>query len=629
MMKNLTSHVPLLALTALLAGCGADYIGPTDLGTDAAMLDVLPDGLDPDAGEDVARDTYPTDTPIGDIDEMDATDVIQDIPEQDTNPPFLEERQGWAWIVSPDDGTPTQVIYPHLVSPAGKLTGKYADVWNCLREDGGPIEMMSWGGSNYQIQLCNYRQTVVPGEDGTYLHLQAPSPRDGNDPFAEGHSYYSLNKVHDYFRDSFEYTAGDRSLFVAVNMSFQIVESPGWLGLDNAAYLPDASYGFMGFNMHDGEMLAFGQGRRIDFCSDSSVIFHEYTHSVVGRNRLSLNTGDDQGFNADPPAMNEGFADYFASSILDLALLGDYALGEDSRDLAEFKRCPDSYVGESHYDGRIWSSTLWEIRSQLGAEIADQIAYGTLADLGPTTTFEQAAQIMLDVTTELYPEHLSVVNDSLENHNLIACARVLEFGTELGQKGYYLPGTSDSYTYEFQSSVAGTFQHKIVVPEGSNGFIAYFRAEDMYGYDSSPEVKLVVKSGDEQIAWSYYGRPISDADRSFEATRMNTQDVSFSVAGNCVRPGVYYIQLTNRAPYSIIAKLNHVEFPADFAELTWDGCEWPDDPPVVEDTPDVIETDAEWTDATQGDATEPDSTQTDSTQPDVIEADTIGNDTSR
>lgn len=620
MIRNLTSPLAVLVISAaVLTSCGADYIGPTDLGMDTTLSDVL----DSDVDDDVARDTVTSDTAFIDIDELDATDAIQDIPEQDTNPPFLEERQGWAWIVSPDDGTPNQVIYRHLVSLAGKLTGKYADVWNCLREDGGPIEMMSWNGMEYEVQLCNYRQTVVPGPDGTYLHLQPPaSPRDGNDAFAEGHSYYSLNKVHDYFHDRFGYTGGDRPLFVAVNMSFQIVESQGWIGLDNAAYLPDASYGFMGFNMHDGEMLAFGQGRSIDFCSDSSVIFHEYTHSVVGRNRFTLNTGDKQGFNADPPALNEGFADYFASSILDLALLGDYALGEDSRDLSEFKRCPDAYVGESHYDGRIWSSALWQIRSELGAEIADQIAYGTLANAGPVTTFAEAAEIMLDVTTDLYPEHLSVVHDSLDSHNLIACARVLELGTELGQKGYYLPGTSDSYTYEFQSSVAGTFQHKIVVPEGSNGFVAYFRAEDMYGYDSAPEVKLMVKRGDEQIGWTYFGRATSDADRSFVATRMDSRDVSFVVAGDCVRPGVYYIQLTNRAAYSVIAKLNHVEFPDDFAELTWDDCEWPDDPPVVEDTPDVIETDIEVTDATQGEATEPDSAQPDTAETDTAETDT-------
>lgn len=603
------------AIPAVLAACGADYIGPDDPGSDAIPADANADALQGDTAGDAAIDVRPVDTATadaGDVIEPDSsiendTLVPEDVPAVDTNPPFLEEREGWAWAVSPDDGTPTKVPFKHLVSPEGKLTGQFADVWNCLREDGGPVEQMSWDGVNYDIQLCNYRQTVVPGDDGSYLHVLPPeNTRDGNDPFAEAHSYYSLNKVHDYFADTFGYTEGDRPLFVAVNMSFQILGSPGWMGLDNAAYLPDASYGFMGFNMHDGEMLAFGQGRRIDYCTDASVIFHEYTHSVVGSGRFNLNTGDKYGFSGDPPALNEGFADYFASTILYMPVLGEYALGDDARDLSEFKRCPDNYAGESHFDGRIWSSALWEIRALLGPELADQIAFGTLAGSGPVTNFAEASEIMLDVTADLSPENLAAVQGVLESHNLISCSRVLEYGTELGGKGYYQPGTADSYAYEFQTTVAGTFQHRIVVPEGSSGFIAYFRAEDMYGYDSSPEVKLMVKSGDEPIVWTYSGRTSSDANRSFVAHRMNSQDVSFTVAGSCVRPGVYHIQMVNKSQYSVIAKLNSVTFLDAPEELTWDTCTWPDEPPVVEETADVIESDVIESDVIESDVVESD-----------------------
>ncbi len=612
----------LFVTAALATGCGADYIGPTDLGADVADTaagdtldsDATNDTAVSDARVDVATDTNAPDSVI--VDEVIAEDIVV---EDTALPPFLEEREGWAWAVSPDDINPTKVVYPHLTALSGKLTGKFADVWNCLREDGGPVETMNWDGVDYDVQLCHYTQTVTPDPDGTYLSLTPPdSTRDGNDAFAEGHTYYSMNKVHDYFHDTFGYTDGDRSLFSVVNMSFQILGSPGWMGLDNAAYLPDASYGFMGFNMHDGEMLAFGQGRRIDYCTDASVIFHEYTHSVVGGNRFGLNTGDKYGFNADPPGLNEGFADYFASTILDMAVLGEYALGDQSRDLSEYKRCPDDYVGESHTDGRIWSSALWEIRVTLGAELADQIAYGTLAASGFVTTFGEAAQYMLDVTAELSPDNVGVVRGILENHNLISCSRVLEYGTELGGKGYYLPGTSDSYAYEFQTTVAGTFQYKIVVPPGSNGFIAYFRAEDMYGYDSAPEVKMMVKRGDEPINWTYAGRAISDAEKSFVADRMNSKDVAFSVTGSCAIPGVYHIQMINKASYSVVAKLNSVTFLTEQPEeLTWDGCTWPDEgtgadeavveqpvveEPVVEETPDVIEPDVVTTDAVGGDA---------------------------
>ncbi|HOA13638.1 MAG TPA: hypothetical protein PLB35_06995 [Myxococcota bacterium] len=596
----------LTIAVTLSVGCGSDWIAGYDLIDDAVVADIASDlvpgdstgdpGVDANRGdvvEDAADNGDVAVDAVGEtVSPVDSTEVLaEDAVQTDLNVPFMEERAGWAWNSSPLDGEPTQVVYRHLESRQGKLTGKFADVWNCLREDGGPIEQMYWDGIVYDIQLCHYKQTVVPGPDGTYLHVLPPeSARDGNDPFAEGHTYYCVNRVHDFFTDQFGHTDNDRSLQCVVNMGFQVLGSPGWMPLDNAAFLPDASYGFMGFNMGDGELLAFGQGRRLDFSSDSSVVFHEYTHFLVGRDRLSLNTGDKYGFSGDPPGMNEGFADYFASTILDYPVLGEYSLGDDSRDLSEFKRCPDHYVGESHYDGRIWSSTLWDIRTKLGITLADELAYRTLIATEMTSTFKTASESLLEIAGEISPENVDAIRAILEEHNVLDCSRVLEYGTDLAEKGYYLPGKMDSYAYEFQTSVASPFQYRIEVPEGSNGFLVYFLAEDMYGYDEAPEVKLMVKRGEDPINWSYRDRPVPDADKSFEATRLNSKDVMFTVAGSCVTPGVYHVQLLNKASYSIVSRVNTVSFPADFSELTWDTCQ-PADEGIVEQGADAIESD--------------------------------------
>ena len=620
-MKNVITISANTILTLALitaAGCGADFIGTDDLSTSDIMGDVMGadvqendaayDATQADAGDrdmvvnlDAVNDSAidaTDDVALGDITEETsiedtAEDAGLDVTEEDTTgyPVFQEERQGWAWNMSPLDVDPTQVTFQYLESPAGKLTGAYADVWNCLREPGGATGQIPWNGQYYDINLCHYRQTVVPGEDGSYLHVEVPqSPRDGNDSFAEGHMYYSINKIHDYFFDSFGHTANDRSLFALVNIGFQIEYSSAWMPLDNAAFLPDATHGFMGFNMHEGEMLAFGQGSRLDFSSDAGVIFHEYTHFTVTGDRLSLNTGDRYGFNADPIAINEGFADYFPSTIFDNAVLGEYALGEHARDLSEDRRCPDDYIGESHNDGRIWSSSLWDIREAVGATIADELAYRTLIGTDMTTTFVQAAAILMEECEEVAPEHLDTVRTIFEKHNIIECPRVFQYNDDFSGHAYQLPGRLDSYAYEFQTSVVSIFQYQITVPEGMNGFIVYYRAEDAYGYDDDAEVRLMVKRGDEPISWRYSDRPVADADKSFSHERLNSSDVAFTVAGDCVTPGVYTIQLVNKSAYTITSRLNNVAFFDDLEDVTWGGCDFPDDP-VVEQASDIIEPD--------------------------------------
>lgn len=577
-------------------GCGGDWLGIDDDAGDAIQDTVTDTGVNDIASD--ARDTTVADSQIVDSFTPDTTaDVpvedlimVEEVVGVDTNPEFMEERLGWAWASSPADGEPIQVTVGNLESKAGKLTGTFAEVWNCLKEPGGEQQTIPYGGAYYDVALCHYVQTVTPGEDGSYLHiLPTASPRDPNDQFAEVMTYYSMNRVHDFFQDTFGHTESDRSLFSVVNIQFQIEGGDYWMPLDNAAFMPDASYGFMGFNMHDGEMLAFGQGENIDFCSDASVVFHEYTHFLIGSNRLYANRGDRYGFSGDPAGMNEGFADYFASTILGNPVLGEYSLGDQSRDLSGFRKCPDNYVGQSHYDGQIWSTSLWEIRTTIGAEIADQLAYRALIGCTVDTSFGEAAQFVMDACAELSPENSETVRLILEKHNVIDCSRVIEAGSELAKKTYYVPGTMDSYVREFQSSVPSTFQYKIVVPEGKTSFVAYFRAEDISGY-GEPEVKLLVKTGDEQIVWSFrYGAASNDADKSFLSEKISSQDVAFTVGGSCIQPGVYHIQLLNKSSGTIVSKLNNVSFlDAMDGEPNWNTCSQADDTSAEGVVTDVI-----------------------------------------
>ncbi len=209
MKTNIYLKIFVFVCVGLLnAGCGGDWLGIED-----DTGDVIQDTVADTAGTDILDDSRDAAADSQNIDSS-ATDTGVDVPVEDliivdevvgvdTNPDFLEERLGWAWNSSPADGEPTQVPIRHLESKAGKLTGTFAEVWNCLKEPGGDQQTIPYGGSYYDVAMCHYVQTVTPGEDGSYLHiLPTASPRDPNDSFAEVMTYYSMNRVHDFFQDT-------------------------------------------------------------------------------------------------------------------------------------------------------------------------------------------------------------------------------------------------------------------------------------------------------------------------------------------------------------------------------------------------------------------------------------------
>jgi hypothetical protein len=72
--------------------------------------------------------------------------------------------------------------------------------------------------------------------------------------------------------------------------------------------------------------------------------------------------------------VSEGSADYIAASILDDPTLAPNAWADGSgiRELDTDKRYPDDVVNEVHADGLIWASFLWNLRTDWGADAADE-----------------------------------------------------------------------------------------------------------------------------------------------------------------------------------------------------------------------------------------------------------------
>jgi extracellular elastinolytic metalloproteinase len=121
-----------------------------------------------------------------------------------------------------------------------------------------------------------------------------------------------------------------------------------------------------------------------DSSQDGDVVMHEFGHGVS--NRLvggPTNTSCLGGTQAG--AMGEGWSDYWAITFYNDGRVGEYCTNNTTNGIRRAaytvpaSPVHDSYADigaggfEVHRDGEVWAATLWDLRTQLGAAIADRI----------------------------------------------------------------------------------------------------------------------------------------------------------------------------------------------------------------------------------------------------------------
>jgi Zn-dependent metalloprotease len=126
--------------------------------------------------------------------------------------------------------------------------------------------------------------------------------------------------------------------------------------------------------------ISLGTGG-VDDAEDGEVIVHEYGHAVQDNQVPGFGSTLQGG------AMGEGFGDYLAATV-NAALVGDfqitciaewdatfYAAGVPHclRRVDSTKHFPEDAVGQVHADGEMWSASLFQIRTALGAARADRL----------------------------------------------------------------------------------------------------------------------------------------------------------------------------------------------------------------------------------------------------------------
>jgi hypothetical protein len=332
--------------------------------------------------------------------------------------PLAHDARGRVFETNPVTaaGATIEVDLPRLLD-AEHLRGEAFDVASC--------NAVATGG-------CARAPLATADGEGNFFYDPAPTSFD--DPFSEVSAYHHLSRGAEHFRRAhgFEWrcataTSSATSMEVVVNFS----ELPG-VPHENATFQP-ASGGDCG-------RLIFGQGSAIDYAYDGDVVYHELGHAVTDQVVGIIGfTSDALGVSYEPFAISEGTSDYYAATIQGSSTIAESFItlagtpsGHGSlRDIDDDASCPGSLSGEGHLDGTLWSGLGWDLRSALGAEIADAMVFTTVASMTESPSLAQAGDLL--IATALGMRAMGRIDDAavaaveaaVEARGLPGCRRIV------------------------------------------------------------------------------------------------------------------------------------------------------------------------------------------------------------
>ncbi len=495
----------------------------------------------------------------------------------------------------------------NLPDGATTLTNDDAYTLNCVDQQ----RCMDFG-MGFFLHMCSMVAVAEADDDGDFLHYTRPeSDTDPEDSFAEIQMFYHVSKAYTHYRSlGFEHLAS-YPLMSVVNLRIPSFdqsafctseEGPNDSALypfDNAMFMPAGGLG----SFPENDAIVFGQGSVSDFAYDGDVIYHEFGHAVTfSISSLGSALDDEFGIDPTPAGMHEGYADYFSASLSNDPEVGEYAgmsLSADGiiRSLENDKTCPESITGESHYDSEVWSGALWEIRKALVAEgheahDVDLAVYTAISGLSEFDNFDTAQQ---STTAELIAAFDQAAGDIaaavFTARGLDGCnGRVIDFAFEDDKKELiYLYGT-DAITV---SEVPGPMQFKLELTEDAEAIVIDAQMAQSagmgFGGPTEPSIKLLVKSGDDAIAWTYTNQFTHDA--TDEGLLTIESNMAHGEVIGTFPAGVYHVQLVNAGPTYILAGVSfsyllEVEIdggPQDEPITEPDGGTEPDAGPAVDD----------------------------------------------
>jgi hypothetical protein len=545
-----------LAACSSGSGPGADSGAESDSGADSGA------DSDSDSDSDSGADSDSDSGADSDSDSDSGADSA-------AGPDSVSGRRARVFAHDPatDDFVVVEVTLPPTTTDDGTLTSGAVDVRNCLPDPGGPS--MGFGA-----HFCLEQKVARPGPDGSYLHIKPPnSHKDPRDSFAELMMYHHVNRVHGYFHDAQGVTWLDYPLQALVNVQFDLGSFGGWQPFPNAAYLRPNDFGAIGLPPREGGAIVFGQFLQTDFSYDASVIYHEYTHAVIGGDKLVGTALDDLGLDLLPGALNEGLADYFAASILDNPVIGAYGLAfagpQFVRDLSAPRRCPDSLIGEVHMDGRIAGSGLWALREALGAPTADAMVMDAIAGAGYFTSFTGFSQLLLAAAALRGADVEAKTEAVLTDFGLLDCERVkawvpYDASVSFERAPYALPGRDNGVGYSLPDGAPAYFQWRVDVPAGAQGVRLEYRAVTVpdasgAGGDAPLDVELAVRRGQPVAVNALGGGQLTADARAAGLPGADPRDRSVTLAGGCLgeeATSLYVLFVSQAGPTGALERMD-------------------------------------------------------------------------
>jgi Zn-dependent metalloprotease len=296
---------------------------------------------------------------------------------------YVFEAQGSVYTEDPDAGARSLVSFvgdTTINTAAGWMgastvtTGNNVEAYLDTNADNAP-------DANNGTNLSN-GHAVAPDQNFTFPFSTAVDPRTQQAAVVTNLFYFN-NFMHDFsYRLGFTETSGN----------FQ-TNNFGRGGTGNDSVRAEAQDG-SGTNNANFATPPDGQRPRMqqflftapnpdrDSSVDSDVVCHEYGHGISNRligNGSTALSGTQSG------AMGEGWSDYWATTINNDGVMGEYVTQNPTRGVRRAaytvpaNAVHDSYADvctpscEVHNDGEVWAAALWDLRTQLGATITDRL----------------------------------------------------------------------------------------------------------------------------------------------------------------------------------------------------------------------------------------------------------------
>ena len=324
---------------------------------------------------------------------------------------YVSEAQGTVYIEAPDKGARQLVSFvgdTTINTAVGWMgtstvtTGNNAEAYLDTNADNAPDANNTTGLSNGHASSAT--------QDFTFPFSTTVDPRTQQAAVVTNLFYFN-NIMHDFsYRLGFTESARNfqtdnygRGGFGADSVR---AEAQDGSGTNNANFAtpPDGSRPRM------QQYLFTAPAPDRDSSMDGDVVFHEYGHGISNRligNGSTALSGTQSG------AMGEGWSDYWSITINGDGAVGEYVMNNTIGIRRAAYTVPANSVHDSyadvcaggcqvHRDGEVWAATLWDLRTQLGATITDNIVLNGMKFTPNRPSFLNARDGILQADQNLY-----------------------------------------------------------------------------------------------------------------------------------------------------------------------------------------------------------------------------------